>query len=79
MRPRLSFHPPWVVVGIYEADLAKFQPDRALTLYTHAKKDQERADCSDTTDPDLCSNTTEYTNNHRNKYAVGITLHFINQ
>ena len=30
-------------------------------------------------DPDLCRNTTEYTNNHRNNYAVEITLHFINQ
>ena len=26
-------------------------------------------------DPDLCRNATEYTNNHRNKYAVEI--HFI--
>ena len=25
------------------------------------------------------SNTTEYTNNHRNRYAAEITLHFINQ
>ena len=30
-------------------------------------------------DPDLCRNATEYTNNHRNKDAVEITLHFINQ
>ena len=29
-------------------------------------------------DPDLCRNATEYTNNHRNKYAAEITLHFIN-
>ena len=30
-------------------------------------------------DLDLCKNTTEYTNNHRNKYAAEITLNFINQ
>ena len=29
-------------------------------------------------DPDLCRNVTEYTNNHKNKYAMEITLHFIN-
>ena len=29
-------------------------------------------------DPNLCKNTTEYTNNHKNKDAVEITLHFIN-
>ena len=30
-------------------------------------------------DPDLCKNATKYTNNHRNKDAAEITLHFINQ
>ena len=30
-------------------------------------------------DKDLCRNPTEYTNNHRNKHEVEITLHFINQ
>ena len=30
-------------------------------------------------DPYLCRNATEYTNNHRNKYAAEITLDFINQ
>ena len=29
-------------------------------------------------DPDLCRNTTKYTNNHKNKDAVEITLHSIN-
>ena len=41
--------------------------------------DRERADFPDTTDMDLCRNATEYTNNHRKKYATEITLHFINQ
>ena len=27
---------------------------------------------------DLCRNATEYTNNHKNKDVVEITLHFIN-
>ena len=30
-------------------------------------------------DPNLCRNAKEYTNNHRNKDAVEITLCFINQ
>jgi hypothetical protein len=29
-------------------------------------------------DPNLCRNATEYTNNHKYKDAVEITLHFIN-
>ena len=33
----------------------------------------------DVSDPDLCRNATEYTKNHRNKVAVEITLHLINQ
>ena len=39
----------------------------------------EQEDFKAKNDPDLCRNATEYTNNHRNKYATEITLHFINQ
>ena len=36
-------------------------------------------DVKGASDPDICRNATEYINNHRNKDAVEITLHFINQ
>ena len=42
------------------------------------KKDRERVDFSNTTDLDLGRNAIEYTNDHKNKDAVEITLHFIN-
>ena len=50
-------------------------PDRIGDMQRKTKKEQTR---SDTTDPDLCRNVTKYAYNHKYKYAVEITLHFIN-
>ena len=50
-------------------------PDLVGDMQRRIKKKTDR---SDTTDPDLCRNATEYTYNHKYKYAVEISLHFIN-
>jgi len=42
------------------------------------RKNREKADRSDTTDPDLNRNTIKHRDNHKHKYAVEIILHFIN-
>jgi hypothetical protein len=42
------------------------------------RKTEKKADRSDTTDPDLNRNATNYKDNHIHKYAAEIILHFIN-
>ena len=39
---------------------------------------EKKADLSDTPNPDLCRNTIEYINNHKNRNTAEIRLHFIN-
>jgi len=84
LAPHLSSHLPWEAVRIYEASLAKVRPIQALTLYiptslgTCKEKQREKADCSDTIDPDLNMNATNYRDNHKHRDAVEIILHFIN-
>ena len=50
-----------------------FEPELCSNPHSHGERT-----CSDTTNPDLCRNATDYTNNHKNKDVVEITLHFIN-
>jgi len=42
------------------------------------RKNKEKADHSDTTDPDLNMNTINYRDNHKHRDASKIILHFIN-
>jgi len=42
------------------------------------RKIEKKATCSDTTDPTLKMNTTNYRDNHKHRYVEEIILHFIN-
>ena len=66
----------WIVIlQEFDLEFAKATSKKSL-VFANIMCDIPRASME--SDPNLCRNETKYINNHRNKYAAEITLHFIN-